>query len=493
MRPKHIQPPSPEQTADAAEGAEADEETRPDKKRDRSRGQFCIFSHEWLKKFGPKLSRSERCVYDALAMRFSPDQDGLVWMKLSTIAAIVGTGRRKTAAEAIKKLQGLGLIDVIDFGVYVDKLGRVVGGGKEEGTHNVFALLHVDELGHHRAERVRPTMEELAAAEDETLALNDELHRMLYAGRPYKVIRDLILSRYPCMADSIIWTDEDPAPDIEGQAMSVNGLMITPHWAVMGELEKRFPDCGRPNVLLAARRPGRPSLEDTGRKVCGPVDEHREAVRADYKAVLQEAERLGKEEWRGIQVEEVGRFQHAAPVTVRLCRQIGIIPPFVYLAAKDVAMERGEVFYDVEGGKLAAIECKPPERWVDPEVWDLATVNKYHDEECDPPRSQITEAAVRQAQAQVREAFIRGVLSDPWTEPVDQGQLARLICEKFNHTVQVYNRDAIYPAPTITPADVKRVSEEMGVGAKAPTPPAQKRLPGRRKTAHPVGALAPTG
>ena len=63
------------------------------------------------------MSAAERRVYDALALRFGPGHDGLVWMKHNTIAELAGYTRRQTVGEAIDGLKDKGLIDVIDWSV----------------------------------------------------------------------------------------------------------------------------------------------------------------------------------------------------------------------------------------------------------------------------------------------------------------------------------------------------------------------------------------
>jgi len=146
-------------------------------------------------------------------MHFGPDHDGLVWPKRERFSQMLGISKLQTVSAAIEGLERAGLIDVIHWPIYIGTDHRMIGGGVGRGRHNVYMMLHVDELGFHQEKQVRPSIAELEAVADESNELRAWLESEVLAGTPYNAVRAEVMRRYPFAGEIPMWRELAPSDD----------------------------------------------------------------------------------------------------------------------------------------------------------------------------------------------------------------------------------------------------------------------------------------
>jgi hypothetical protein len=449
--------------------------------------QFVIYEHGWLARFGPTTSLAERRVYDALAVRFNPRQHGIVWMRHQTIAGMTGYSRRQTVGDALRGLQAKGLIDVIDWPVDVGP--RTVGGGKDAGKHDVFVLLHADDRGHHRAERVRPTIAEVRDALAKVEKLQPVLARLLMAGRPFSHITQATLHHYPRHRDLPPVPDHPSLPASEHLsddvlvALNAGRLVCGIAWswaskAMYDELQLKYahvtiqpprdlfqvpPETPAEEVLPMRRFSNRDPFES----VVTEVEPH-------YRTVLEEtSQHVDLPLWRPGQ--NAGTI--TAPCVERMSEKLDVLPAFIISAAREIAVRGGDVVLVcdlAEGftGKLYdELHFRDPPTCVAPEVAALAmlagdelTNEHLRDFEQILPR-------IRAAQQELIETWVEAVVRAPrWPEDIEDTELADHASRMFGDWAESYHYDGAPPVLAIDTFTIERTLLQRLAAARSAKP-----------------------
>ncbi len=419
-----------------------------------------MFTTEWLARWGPKLTNTGRRVYDALATRFSPGQDGLVWFKANTLAKLAGFARRQSVSDGLTELKRHGLIDIITWPITIDlqdKL-RTIGGGRGRGKHNIFVMLHVGEDCKHYAERVRPGIADLEDHEQQRHDFTIEMMSRVMAGESFNTIRSIINARYPHTIEYGMYAEPAPSEDVAPGGFGLDSIHMAATLIPLIHLEHRFPLADRPNMSLVWQRPGH--NERMMRNI--EVERERgwgrllEAVKPVYTDVLDEVEAtqclLASDRLHG----RGERFAQLAPTMHRLHEQLNIIPHYIYNAATDHAMDAGVVFIHADdSGKPVSFECKSPEKWSDEETIKLAMVNVYAEGDKPDPK------AIKDAQAVLLENFVRGVCKDENGSNLTPQQRHSFTADKWNEWAK-FERSLVVPLVKVTASDVAKINARSG-------------------------------
>jgi hypothetical protein len=443
-------PPSTEDNLEEEESPEAIEP--PDK--------TVLYTHGWLKKFGPLLNESERRVYDVFAINYETKFDGLVWMDQGKLAESAGYQRRQTVGEAIRGLKAKGLIDIIDWPITVmdhdaGERFRNVGGGRGSGTHNVFILLHVDDSGYHREKRVRPNVQELRRTHEESADLPGILTQMVLQGKSYKSVREYVISKYPfatnipiwCVPDDIVLDDLMQPENFGFDSMLMAGVLLP-----INALRGKYPDVGKPDMGLILQHPthGDPSL--IGERAFGPYRQAAQALEESGKAeqILREAsDNRGKFDLPAMYHGRPPGLKEVAPAMFEMSEKLNVAPAHLVPMARDIAIKSGMVIMMMnEDGEGVAIDCKDPDEFVDDATKRLALLSEQDLTEHEAQNREETDQLIRAAQQRVRETFFHHLLRGSEPDEADKDLRTLFTVNNFNDWVQQVN-GRTYAAPLI--------------------------------------------
>lgn len=426
--------------------------------------RFVMYTHGWLRRYGPMLIPSERSVYDALGMYFSPERDGLVWPGFKTVQKDTGITRRQTIGAAIRGLEAKRLIDIIDWSIPIrEKNGSIrdIGGGPEDGKNLVYLLLHVDDFGYHCEHRVRASISDLEKTQAESAEITSALTDFALSGATFNVMREWMLARYPFVKDDPTWSTASDRIGSAGQHFfDLDDFVFWSALIPIRAIESRYPRSGRPDMSLFFRRPDSEKIQMAAiEKGWERWNRAAAAVKPVYSTIIKEINATTGLPDIARQRGGTEAFSKAAPVLDRMSRELKTLPAYLGMMAKTAAIDAGDIIYCVSGTESPGrIECQDPDEWVPKETAALATLWKNA---LTPDHKKVVEAtiqSVKRAQAEVLSAFVRAIFADSSPDPL----VSRLAADRFNRWANAMNgMSLLVPIPIVTQEQIDAIRSEL--------------------------------